>query len=193
VIRAAGCVVAVGIALLTAACGGSTASHVARLGSTTSTGSPAAAPAASAQVGGWLAFSRCMRSNGVASYPDPVGSGQPPPKESLQQLGVSSSRLRSAQAACGRLLPNGGRPPSQAEQRQVRADALSFSRCVRSHGVPSFPDPDSTGRIPDPASVGVDQGSARFRAANDACRAYRPPYIPSNAAYDAYARSHSGS
>ena len=70
------------------------------------------------------------------------------------------------------------------------AQALRFSRCVRSHGVPNFPDPDSTGRIPDPASLGIDQGSPKFQAANQTCRRYRPPYMPSNAAYNAYARTH---
>jgi hypothetical protein len=131
-----------------------------------------------------------MRTNGVSNYPDPVSSDRPPPKKSLQQLGVSSSRFQSAQTACGHLLPNGGRPLNQAQQRQIKADALRFSQCVRSHGVASFPDPDSTGRIPDPATVGIDQGSPRFQAANQACRRYRPPYMPSNSAYDAWARTH---
>jgi hypothetical protein len=66
---------------------------------------------------------------------------------------------------------------------------LQFFRCMRAHGVPNFPDPDSTGRIPDPATFGIDQGSPQFEAANQACRKYRPPYIPSNAAYNAYAQT----
>jgi hypothetical protein len=73
---------------------------------------------------------------------------------------------------------------------QVRALSLRFSQCVRAHGVPNFPDPDSTGRIPDPASVGINQGSPKFEAANQACGKYRPPYMPSHAAYNAYARTH---
>ena len=44
--------------------------------------------------------------------------------------------------------------------------------------------------IPDPASVGIDQGAPKFQAANQACGKYRPPYMPSNAAYNAYARTH---
>lgn len=60
---------------------------------------------------------------------------------------------------------------------------------MRAHGVTNFPDPDSTGRIPDPASFGIDQGSPQLEAANQACGKYRPPYIPSNAAYNAYART----
>ena len=131
-----------------------------------------------------------MRSDGVPNYPDPTKSGLV--KESLQQLGVSSSRFQSASSACDHLLPNGGSGPTAARVQQVRAEALQFSRCVRSHGVPNFPDPGSDGRIPDPATVGINQGSPKFEAANQACRKYRPPYMPSNAAYNAYARTHGG-
>ena len=145
-------------------------------------------PAASAPQNGAVAFARCMRSHGVPNYPDPTRSGLV--KESLEQLGVSSSRFQSASSACNHLLPNGGRGPTSARVQQMKAEALQFSRCVRSHGVPNFPDPGSDGRIPDPATVGINQGSPKFEAANQACGKYRPPYMPSNAAYNAYARTH---
>ena len=130
-----------------------------------------------------------MRSHGVPNYPDPNSRGVLV-KESLQQLGVSSSRFQSASSECNHLLPNGGSGLNPAEVQQARAQGLQFSECVRSHGVPNFPDPGSDGRIPDPATVGIDQGSPKFEAANQACRAYRPPYMPSNSAYNAYARTH---
>ena len=158
-----------GLALVAAGCGGST---------TTST-----------QETGAVAFARCIRSNGVPNYPDPTSSGVLV-KESLQQLGVSSSRFQAAASACNHLLPNGGNGPTPTEVQRVRAESLRFSECVRSHGVPTFPDPGNDGRIPDPASVGIDQGSPKFEAANQACRTYRPPYVPSNPAYNAYARTH---
>ena len=145
-------------------------------------------PAKSTASTGALAFARCMRSNGVTRYPDPNGQGRLV-KESLLQLGVSSSRFQAADGACRHLLPNGGSAPSPAQVQQARALSLRFSQCVRTHGVPSFPDPDSTGRIPDPASVGIDQGGPKFEAANSACGRYRPPYVPSNAAYNAWART----
>jgi hypothetical protein len=131
-----------------------------------------------------------MRSHGVPNYPDPTGSGLV--KESLQQLGVGSSRFQTAQGACQHLLPNSGRQETPQQVQYVRALSLHFAQCVRSHGVPGFPDPGSDGRIPDPATVGINQGSPKFEAANQACRKYRPPYMPSNAAYNAYARAHGG-
>jgi len=131
-----------------------------------------------------------MRANGVPAYPDPGGSGTAKP--SLQQLDVSGSRLQAAENDCRHLLPGGGQPPSQSQEEQVRVQALQFSRCVRANGVPGFPDPAADGRIPDPATAGIDQGSPKFQAANQACRRYRPPYMPSNSAYDAWARTHAG-
>jgi hypothetical protein len=173
-------IAATALALLAAACGGSQASRVAQAGST----------ASSPQTGA-VAFSRCMRTHGISSFPDPDSSGAIP-KVALERLGVSSARFRAAQQACDQLLPNGGGTPSQAQMQRVKALGLAFARCVRAHGVPSFPDPGSDGRIPDPATAGVDQGSPSFQAANDACAKYRPPYLPSNAAYDAWAATQSG-
>ncbi len=185
-------IVAAGFALLAAACGGSPGSHVAQLGTTTTQGSSASnSSAASAQQNGAVAFAACMRSNGVPNWPDPNSSGVfDKSKLTAQQLGASTPKVQAAQGACSHLLPNGGSGPTPAQVQQIRAQALRFSRCVRAHGVPNFPDPDSSGRIPDPASFGIDQGSPKFQAANQACRKDRPPYIPSNSAYDAYARTH---
>ena len=186
---AAAIVAAAGLALLAAGMRrlAGRSRRAARLDDDPSSSQPSGA---SAQQSGALAFARCMRSHGVPNYPDPTSSGLV--KESLQQLGVSSSRFQSASSDCSHLLPNGGSGPNPAQVQQVRAQALEFSQCVRSHGVPNFPDPGSDGRIPDPATVGIDQGSPKFEAANQACRKYRPPYMPSNAAYNAYARTHGG-
>jgi hypothetical protein len=173
-VRSAAVVIATGGLSLLAACGGSPASDV-----------------APTQQNGAVHFARCMRSNGVPNWPDPNSSGVfDKSKLTSQQLGATSFRVQAAQTACQHLLPNGGSGPNAAQVQQVKAQALAFSRCVRSHGLPNFPDPDSTGRIPDPATVGIDQGAPKFEAANQACGKYRPPYMPSNAAYNAYARTH---
>jgi hypothetical protein len=172
-----------GLSLLAAACG-SAGSSAAQLGSST-------ARRASSPVTGAVAFAHCMRAHGVPRYPDPGSNGVFDKSElTLQHLGASSARIQAAQRACQHLFPGGpGSRPTEAEVQRVRAQSLRFSQCVRSHGVPTFPDPGSDGRIPDPATVGIDQGSPKFEAANRACGAYRPPYMPSNAAYNAYART----
>jgi hypothetical protein len=180
-----------GLVLLAVGCGGSP-SGVAQLGSTTTQSrSSSTAAATSAQQNAAIAYARCMRSNDVSNWPDPNSSGVfDKSKLTSQKLGASSSRVQAAQSACRRLLPNGGNGRTAGQVQEAKAQSLRFSQCVRSHGVPNFPDPDSTGRIPDPATVGIDQGSPKFRAANQACGKDRPPYMPSNSAFDAYARTH---
>jgi hypothetical protein len=149
-------------------------------------GSSSAAPPAGA-----VAFAHCMRSSGVPNWPDPESSGVfDKSKLTAQQLGAGSARVESAQHACQHLLPNGGRGPDAAQLQQVKEQGLQFAHCIRAHGVPRFPDPGSDGRIPDPSTVGINQGSPKFESANRACGRYRPPYMPSNAAYNDWARTH---
>jgi hypothetical protein len=101
-----------------------------------------------------------MRSNGVANFPDPTGGVLP--KVSAQGLGVSSSQLQVAQGACQHLLPatSGSLSGSslqrcylagvcpQALVQQALSAGREFAQCMRSHGVPDWPDPivDSQGR-----------------------------------------------
>jgi hypothetical protein len=195
-IGAAALITAAGLSLLAAGCGGSAGSHVAQLGTTAQANTASASGGSSTSeftAARAVVYADCLRSHGVPNWPDPNSSGVfDKSRLTLQQLGVSGSRLQSAQAACRHLAPNGGQPPSQAQLQQMKAQALQFSQCVRAHGVPNFPDPDNAGRIPDPARVGIDQGAPKFQAANQACGKYRPPYMPSNAAYNAHTRTHGG-
>jgi hypothetical protein len=105
-----------------------------------------------------------MRSHGVPDFPDPPSGGEVP-KASTQQLGVSSSQLQAAQTACRDLYPSNGGSAGlltkdslgQCEETgdcpqalvQAAMTALRiYARCMRSHGVPNWPDPtiDSEGR-----------------------------------------------
>jgi hypothetical protein len=106
-----------------------------------STGQPSgtATGAANATPGGSdraLQFARCVRAHGVPNFPDPSpGSGiQIGPGVNPQ-----SPTFQSAQRACKLLLPNKGAPP--ATPASDRTAALTLARCMRTHGVPQFPDP----------------------------------------------------
>jgi hypothetical protein len=133
-----------GAALLVAACGGSPSSG--------SGGSPSAGGPANSRSA--VNASRCIRAHGVPNFPDPNGSGQIP-KEVPQQLGVSDSVLEAAQRACQNLWPY--QLPPQAQQRQQLTSYLKFARCMRSHGVPNFPDPsDHDGRVEFAISISKD-------------------------------------
>jgi hypothetical protein len=145
-------VVTAAVILLATACGGSSA--------TSSASSPAGTPGASATL---VAFSHCMRTHGVPSFPDPTRAGIP--KISPQQAGVSSARFTAAQRACTPLLQ-----PAQAQVSQVMTGMLDFARCMRAHGVPNWPDPslDSNDQ-PDFYIPGINPDSAHVSNTADAC------------------------
>jgi hypothetical protein len=101
-----------------------------------------ASDAARTAQGATLDFARCMRSHGVVSFPDP-SSGGALPKSEVARLAAADPRFPAAHRACGHLLPNGGEP-SPAQVEQAWNDMRDFARCMRSHGVPSWPDPAVT-------------------------------------------------
>lgn len=65
-------------------------------------------------------------------------------------------------AGCGGAV--GGSTTSQSPT----AAPLAFSRCMRAHGVPKFPDPDSSGVWPKPQVAAAAAGT-RFQGATRAC------------------------
>jgi hypothetical protein len=110
----------------------------------------------------------CMRSHGVPNFPDPSGSGALP-KTSPQHLHVSSSRFQAAQRACQHLLPSTVNNSSleqceaagicsRAETQLMLNAGLRFAGCMRSHGVPKWPDPTagSQGRVAFAISISKD-------------------------------------
>jgi hypothetical protein len=178
-------VAAVAAAVLAAGCGGSSpGSTVANVGSApakTSTG-PAASggdrsPAAFFSQA--LKFSACMRSHGLPDFPDPQQNGH---GISLSihaskgsDLNPNSPQFQAAQRACRAYAP---KPPSGgAPNPQLQRQALAFAQCMRSHGVPNFPDPKVSGnsiQIGGPGKQGFDPNSPQFRAAQQACQAKLP-------------------
>jgi hypothetical protein len=141
-----------GLALLAAACGGPSSTAA---GGSPSVGDSSSSPSA-------VSYSACMRSHSVPNYPDP-SDGQLP-KGGAQAFGVSSSVFSTAQSACHHLLPDAGSFQEQVSQctlagdcppavvQKMMATDRKFAQCMRSHGVPNWPDP----------TIGL-QGSPVFR------------------------------
>jgi hypothetical protein len=172
-LRAATAIIAsAGLAVLVAACGGSAGADVARLDSKAPHTSSNAS-VASTQVNGALAFSRCMRAHRVPAYPDPTTPGLLP-KKPLRELGVSSSAFQSAQGACIHLAPNGGQP-TQSQVQRYRDTMLTYARCIRSHGVPDMPDPDSRGHLDIGPGTDVNVDGPKFEAAYQTCKSKLAP------------------
>jgi hypothetical protein len=137
------CVVAVAaFSLLAAGCRGGGSQGVASVASSTTAATTTPQNRA-------VAFSGCMRSNGVPNFPDPASLQATGRKPTLQQLGVSPSQFQAARRACDHLLPNGGSGPRETarQSRTQLADELSFARCMRSHGLTRFPDPTAQGGL----------------------------------------------
>jgi hypothetical protein len=148
--RAGVLAVTAGIVLLVAACGGgssSTAASPSTGGSSSTTvgfagsgGSSNTERSALAQQD--LAFAQCIRSEGVADFPDPGSNGQ---------FGKISAQLEDSPQfgrgfnACKHLLPGGG----VSKVQQDGAQLLKFALCMHAHGVPSYPEPGPV----DPYSV----------------------------------------
>jgi hypothetical protein len=123
--------------LLATACGGSGSPGVASVVSSTTS----ATTTQSAQ-NGLLAFSQCMRSNGLPNFPDPQRYAGGNVKLTIHQYGADNPQLQAAMGACGHLLPNRGGTSETTRQRRTQlADELSFARCMRSRGLTRFPDP----------------------------------------------------
>jgi hypothetical protein len=74
-------------------------------------------------------------------------------------------------AACG-----GSTDPQTRNVQKSYAQALAFSRCMRTHGVSNFPDPSTNGHGIQLAigSNGVNPQAPAFRSAQSACRHLLP-------------------
>jgi hypothetical protein len=110
-----------------------------------------------------------MRTHGVPNFPDPNVSGQLP--ASVKDTSKSPG-FAAASNACRYLIPSGGTNVQfQAETREY----VRFAGCMRAHGVPNFPDPDTD---PDGSPVfnlqhaDIDVQSPQVKAAALGCMSH---------------------
>jgi hypothetical protein len=182
--RGAACLAAMPIVLgmLVAGCGGnSPMGGVASLGSHTATTSSAvsgdgggeASPGSQA-----VAYAACMRSHGVANFPDPQIShnGNEVSVKIAVPAGASGGnpKFGAAQQACRKLLPGGGPRNQPAVSPAEQTQYLKAAACVRTHGVPNFPDPTFSGGGVHIEHQGLNESSPAFKAAVRACESLIP-------------------
>jgi hypothetical protein len=176
-------------ALAVAGCGSSSSPGVAHLSSSTSGSSAAdgagrsSTPESSASTQQkMVAYSQCMRTHGVSEFPEPTEGHllihSSNHNGHVTGVNPQSSQFQAAQKVCGKLMPEGG-TPSPAQQAKAQESALKFSQCMRTHGVPNFPDPtfsDGGARMKLKAggANGIDPESPQFRAAQKACQSVAP-------------------
>jgi hypothetical protein len=121
---------------------------------------------------GLLAYSQCMRSHGVPDFPDPVGDTLQLKASQGSDLDPNSPQFVAAQKACTSLQPGGGKAGTVSAAQQ--AEALKYSACMRSHGLPSFPDPVFSGGGVQLKVTNIDPNSPQFVAAQKACQSLQP-------------------
>ncbi len=176
---------------LVAGCGGgSPDGGVASLGSHTShsassTPSPAGAGggpgagggAETSPTGQAIAYTDCMHAHGVPDFPAPRVSehgGSTSIKMAVPAGVGRNPRFRSASAACRKLLP-GGEPGNRAPLTPAQqARYLRAAECIRTHGVPNFPDPTFSGGDVHIDHQHLNESSPAFRAAVHDCESLIP-------------------
>lgn len=178
-VRLAGALVALlaCAALLLAACGGSSnnssgASQTSASQAASSGGSGTSEPTADSTKA--EKFSQCMRANGVPDFPDPNANGSITLTVTPgSDLDPSSAAFKGALANCKSLEPPGFlNSPGHSVANQNKL--LKFVACMRSNGVPKFPDPGSQGQLVLSSSSGIDPQSPTFQAAMQKCRSLLP-------------------
>jgi hypothetical protein len=118
--------------------------------------------------GNGLKLAECMRSHGVPDFPDPSSGGgnsiQQSPNGGVSsitvdghKLNVSGPAFQNAMQTCQRLQPQGP-PISGAQLAKLQKGALKMAGCMRSHGVPNFPDPQ-VGTGPDGHGISMRLGA----------------------------------
>jgi hypothetical protein len=178
-------IAAAALALVVCGCGGGS-------GSSSSTAAASAHRSAqtsaqtSAPTSGVLAFSTCMRTHGVSSFPDPNSSGVIPKTQVIPLAGTHQFQVASS--ACQHLLPNTGAPTdTPAEVQTALTGMVRFAACMRSDGVQNWPDPTVDRDHPDdPRPVfdlhsSVDPDAPRISADMHECQRLMPgatsPYL----------------
>ena len=118
-----------------------------------------------------------MHAHGMPSFPEPQVSehgGETSIKIAVPAAVGQNPRFKAAQEACRKLLPGGETgnqaPLTPAQQEQY----LRAAACIRSHGVPSFPDPTFSGGGVHIEHDKLDESSPAFKAAVHDCESLIP-------------------
>jgi hypothetical protein len=129
-----------------------------------------------------LKYADCMRSHGIADFPDPNDQGEfaIDADGPSSDLNSTNPTFQGAELACKSLAPSGG---TAAQQQQNYDAELKYAHCMRSHGQ-NLPDPKAPGSGPNSqnnsggsqsdSNGGTNPNSPQFITANKACEHYLP-------------------
>lgn len=83
---------------------------------------------------------------------------------------VATAGLALVAAACGGNSSSAGSSGSSTSP----PSAVAYSACVRNHGVPNYPDPNSSGQLPKGGAQAFGVSTSQYQAAQQACRHLLP-------------------
>lgn len=168
------------VAMITACGSSSPTGSSSPSGSTSLTASSSQNTSGTGSSSSRLAFSKCMRANGVPNYPDPgagatqiqAGRGPNGPTLAINGVSVNAPAYVTARQACRKYTQGIDATPAQTAEFQKQA--LKFSECMRSHGIKNYPDPKITigpggGQGVDLRGYGLNFQSPAFQSAANAC------------------------
>lgn len=138
-------------------------------------GSPSLVFRAANVAARWRRYARALAALvavvGVAILVGGCGSGSSLTVVSMPGVSKTTRHLPSSRSSGGGVRFVGG-APSPAQQAGAEVAQLKFSRCMRSHGVPNFPDPPSPsggGFGFSFGGSGIDPAAPLFRRAQRSC------------------------
>ena len=107
------------------------------------------------------------------------GGGKSPGVANLADsttTGVTTTTQSDSGSGAKPFGPSGasGRGQFKLSMRVNAADGEKFSACMRKHGLPNYPDPNSQGVITIDSGMGIDPGSPAFRSAQATCSKLLP-------------------
>jgi hypothetical protein len=126
-----------------------------------------------------------MRAHGLPNFPDPkvTTNGNEVKVAIAVNPSISGNpHFDSTQEACRKLLPGGGQGEGPGHQitPQEQAEYLKAAACIRTHGIPNFPDPTFSGGGVHVSHKGLNLNSPQTRAAEEACQSLIPGGLHGN-------------
>jgi len=132
-------------------------------------GGTSSSPRGSTQYGRALAYSQCMRSHGLPDFPDPSSDGTIVYNNGGRSSNGINTAYQTADNDC-RHLQTSGSQMSGTQQQQALSQLVRYASCMRSHGVPNFPDPTASNGGMGFNLNGINLHSPQYQSANHACQ-----------------------
>jgi len=117
-------------------------------------------------------LANCMRANGNPSFPDPVLD------ETHNWVFPDVDQIAPPPACADQAAQFRQGFREHTITAEDMAKYRQYTGCMREHGFPTYPDPDSEGNFPLSPDLRQQEDSPQMRSAEQACVQYLPPKAP---------------